>query len=406
MIDNTYTTPAIETATGGNGFEPATWRADFDAVVTRLPYPALQSKIKTHADQIIRAELKTEPTPDTWKIYTVADALKPRPPREYLLHGLLRLPSLSIVYGPPGCLKTMLLVDMAACVAKGTGWLPPLPGKLDLSATATAKSAVLWCDFDNGADEMHERIEAVTVGHNLSETDPLYYVCMPTPWLDASNAESMGSLGNRVKALGARLVVIDNLKDVSGGVDENSAEMGDVMSQCRRLAEDTRAAVSLIHHQRKGNGFAGRAGDSLRGHSSIEAALDLALLVEREENADSIRMKATKVRGAEVLPFGAMFTFEHKPGTKELRCTKFFGMPIEDLASDTAIRRTVIELVGENPRIAKGELKEKTKAILANVGLTRIANAVDYLASQGQLRMTTGERGAKLYDLPHQSVSL
>jgi len=54
--------------------------------------------------------------------------------------------------------------------------------------------------------------------------------------------------------------------------------MATVMGHFRYLAEQAKVAVILIHHQRKSNGSNARLGERLRGHSSIEAALDLASL--------------------------------------------------------------------------------------------------------------------------------
>lgn len=46
------------------------------------------------------------PLVEQWQRYTLADAYKPRPPRRYLVDGLLPVPSLSIVFGGPGSLKS------------------------------------------------------------------------------------------------------------------------------------------------------------------------------------------------------------------------------------------------------------------------------------------------------------
>jgi hypothetical protein len=116
--------------------------------------------------------------------------------------------------------------------------------------------------------------------------------------------------------LSVQLVVLDNLTTVKGSADENSAAMGKVMGHFRQLAEASSAAVILIHHQRKvahqgkGGDASVRAGDRLRGHSSIEAAVDLALLVERQPHADTVTLEGTKVRGVGVPPFGAQFSIE------------------------------------------------------------------------------------------------
>lgn len=55
-----------------------------------------------------------------------------------------------------------------------------------------------------------------------------------------------------------------------------------VLGHFRQLVEETGAAVVLIHHQREGHHSGGRAGDALRGYSSIEAALDLVTRLRRK----------------------------------------------------------------------------------------------------------------------------
>lgn len=342
--------------------------------------------------------------PDGWHVYSLTDAYAPRPPVQYIVSGLFPLPSLSIVYAPPGCFKTLFLADMAACVSAGQPWLPPLPGKTDNAQRNTLQGPALWCDFDNGPRTMHERIEAVARARDLPAETPLYYVSMPSPWLDAGDYVAVSAVGELIRRYEARLVVIDNLRDVSGKIDENSAEMGNVMSNFRRLAEETGAAVVLIHHQRKATGTGSRAGDTLRGHSSIEAAIDLALLLEREEYAESIQVKATKVRGPDVFPFGAVFTYEHKPGTSELQTAMFYGRDVEDLTSDAAIRRVLLESAA-TPR-NKTDLTAAAKEILIGAGVNRIRAQIDRLAAEGRLTMTAGEHNAKIYGLPREKDHL
>ncbi len=351
-----------------------------------------------------------EEAPEGWQIFTLADAYKPRPPIDYLVDGLFALPSLSIVYGAPGSFKTMLLVDLAAAVASGMPWLPPLPGKHDVTAMETLIFPVLWCDFDNGPRRMHERIEAVARARSLPSNIPLYYVSMPTPWLDGSDYDSVQYMAGIAQGLQAKLIIIDNLRDVSGGVEENSAAMGDVMSNFRRLCEDLDAAVIVIHHQRKSYGVQVRAGDTLRGHSSIEASLDLALLIDRDEHAETLTVRATKVRGEDVLPFGGLFTFDHKEGTKELAKVKFYGLAVEDVGSDAALRRTILETVQLSPKMNKGAVVVATKSLLEAVGINRIRQMIDILASDGALVITTGDNNSKVYSIPsgrdHFDVSI
>jgi len=247
---------------------------------------------------------------------------------------------------------------------------------------------------------MHERMEAAGRARDLPADTPLSYVSMPNPWLDASDFSSIEMLADLVDTMKVRLVILDNLRDIAGRVDENSAEMGNVMSNLRRLAEGAGAAVVVIHHQRKSAGFNSRAGETLRGHSSIEAALDLALLIEREEHAENVKISATKIRGADVLPFGAVFAYDHRPGTSELLQFQFYGVEVADLASNAAIRRAILETVETKPGIAKGDLTSQVKESVPDVGLNRIRGQVDYLAGEGRLTVKAGERTAKHYSIP------
>lgn len=338
---------------------------------------------------------------DPWDPFrrTLADAYEARPPRQFVVEGLFPLPSLSIVYGAPGTLKSLLLADLALCVAAGLPWLEPLPGMAG-TPFATKSGPVVWLDFDNGEARTDERFEAVGRARAIGSDIPLTYFSMPSPWLDASEPENVDRLIARVEDAAAALVVVDNLGVVSGDKDENSAQMTSVLANLRRLAESACAAVVVIHHQRKSNAAGGRAGDALRGHSSIEAALDLALLVEREANSEQITIKATKVRGADVLPFGAHFTFEHRASTKELASARFWQVVVEDTGSDRAIETAILDAVRGNAGINAGEVVKSVRAALPTPGMNRVRAILNQLAADGRkVREIRGERGAKRYEL-------
>jgi AAA domain-containing protein len=363
---------------------PVSVREAWAAMVRRHPeYAALASE---DAQQ-----------PEGWLVYTLADAYQPRPPVEYVVEGLFPLPSLSIVYGAPGTLKSLLLADLAICTAANLPWLSPLPGA-SVKARQTRQVMALWCDFDNGARMTHERLAALARARDLAATIPFRYVSMPAPWLDASSFKSLQPLAVCMQTQGAKLVILDNLLMIKGRVDENSAEMGTVMANLRRLAEETGAALIVIHHQRKDTGVNSRAGDRIRGHSSIEAALDLALLVEREHQSDALTLCSTKERGVTVPPFGAQFAYKHTAGTTELATARFYGLAVEDKVSDRAIEEAIMAGVKAHPLINQKELKQKVKEILPEVGMHRIGGVISKLEQRKKLKVTTGERGAKRYE--------
>lgn len=270
-----------------------------------------------------------------WVPLTLADAYKQVEPTKFLIDGMLPIPSLSIVYGGPGSLKSMVLTDMALCVAAGKTWLDPLPNdvhNIPGITFTTHQAPVMWIDFDNGPRRTSERVGAIGRGHGLPADTPFKYLSLPTPWLDASDSAQVVEMAKWAEFYGSKLIFIDNLSLISGDTDENSGQMSQVLSRLRWLSEVTQSAVIVIHHQRKSNGTTAsgvRKGETLRGHSSIEAMLDMALLVERNGREDAVLITPTKVRDYQDFEsFGALWTFDHVPGTKQLAGGRFWSKPV------------------------------------------------------------------------------
>jgi hypothetical protein len=269
-------------------------------------------------------EAERSPSETPWSWSTLKSAYEPKEPRRYVVPGLLPMPSLSIVYGTPGSLKTMLLQDLAICVSSGTPWLTSLPHNPEAKPYPIPQpEPVLWIDVDNGLDRLERRFAAMGRAYHVKEDAPIAYTSFPSPPFAAGDPKSVQVVLDKVLQDGAKLIVFDNLGTISGGADENSSQMVGVMSGLRQIAELGGCAVVVIHHKSKGT--RDRPGDSLRGHSSIEGAVDLALLVEREENGDTVTVRSTKTRDTPVESFAALWTYE-QDRTGELAAGRFFGM--------------------------------------------------------------------------------
>lgn len=337
---------------------------------------------------------------DPWSTarFNLKDAQSKRQARRYLVFGVFEIPSVNMVFGPPGDLKSMLMGDCGICISSGCDFLAPMAGT---SATGlkVIPSPVIWLDFDNGKNRSHERFDAIASGHQSKRDDKFTYYVMPSPWLDMSKDEDVDKLIDRIKNKQAKVLFVDNFGLVRGNLDENAPEIAKCMCNFRRIAEQADCAVIIIHHQRKGNGTNGRAGDMLRGHTSIEAALDLALIIEREAGSDLLTIRSTKSRGATVQPFGARFTYTHKSGTDELETARFFGFTIQDLSSDTAVEKAIEDALKIKHPLSKGDLASAVKVTLSGVGINRIRSLIDFMANAGKLKTSAGSHGSKLYDL-------
>ncbi len=352
------------------------------------------------------AEHLTGALHDQWRASTLADAYRCIEPTQFVIDGLLPLPSLSIMYGGPGSLKSMVLLDMGLCVAAGLTWLEPLPdtgGYGPGMNFVTNQSPVMWLDFDNGPRRTSERVGAIGRGRDLPGDTPFRYISMPNPWLDASDFSQMVEVIAWIKHYGSRLILVDNLSLVSGAVDENSAQMSQVLSRFRLLAEETQSAVILIHHQRKSNGLQAGAtakSETLRGHSSINAMLDLALLVERNGREDAVLITPTKVRDYQDFEtFGALWTFEHVPGTKQLHTGRFWAKSTansEQLVNMAVMQHIKNELRGNGWMSAKDVLQLVRDRMAAKpggkpAGTNKIYGLMREMAESGQL-MKRGSR--------------
>jgi hypothetical protein len=279
-----------------------------------------------------------------WRLFTLEDAQKPLPPIEYVVDYFFAKHTLNIVYGAPGTMKSMILGDMCMAILQGVNWLTTPEGTEGIK---TEQVPILWVDVDNGARRSHERFGALSRARGITSIDSFYYVSMPDPLFRANDITSILDLKATIKNIGAGLVVIDNLGLVTGDTEENSSGMGQVMANMRGVAEDTGAAIVMIHHQRKGNTQNQRAGDSLRGHSSIEASLDLAIHITREPNSSTISLMSTKTRGVDVPQISAEFKFGHIDGTRDLLSAQFFKA--EPNTVQSPIKLAIMLALEDNP---------------------------------------------------------
>ena len=334
----------------------------------------------------------------TWKIRTLKDAYEPREPTQYVVDRFFATESINILYGAPGVMKSMILGDLCAAVASGQDWLPGFSG--DSVGVQVEQCPILWLDIDNGSRRTDERFDALGKARNIPEDAPLHYVSIPNPPLIMTDEESVYMLMSLIHELGAQFVVIDNLGLITGAVEENSAGMAQVMGYLRVVAERTKAAIVLIHHQRKGGANGARLGDALRGHSSIEAAIDLALHVVREHNSKEITIRSTKTRGVDVPLVTAVFGYEHRPGTNDLAKAWFYGKG--QTKGKNPVRDMIITILYERPEgVTKGRLVDMVHERLEKkYGINRIRNWIGEMVTVTQeIEIHKGSDNAKIIRL-------
>lgn len=355
--------------------KPYSW-ADTSSTIEILPQPVID---------ILTYE------PDPWQIFTLRDAFAPREPLEWIVKGIISAGSLNIFYGPPGALKSMVLADLAVCVASGQRWLAA-PNDKD-SGIATLPSAVMWLDFDNGQRRTHERFAALARARKLNDATPIYYASMPEPTLTAGDTESIRGLAARLIDRNIGLVIIDNLGVIAGDADENSAEMQQPMAGLRWLAE-TGPAVIVLHHQRKSNGLTTRKGEGLRGHGSIEAKIDLSIEITRD--GELITLDPAKERGPKVKPLTATFAFEND-ANDELVTARFWPVDTEaeKVEEQKNMRDNILEIVRIGQPISANEIYKQVGG-----NRNQVLDVLRQMNLERQLAKKANPRGGFLLTLP------
>ena len=130
--------------------------------------------------------------------------------------------------------------------------------------------------------------------------------------------------------------------------------------------------------------------------------------MERGEGDDSITIRGTKVRGADVAPFGALWTFQHITGTKELAAARFFGNAIASpaITEAAAIKSAILEAIrNAGHALNQSELVSAAKTIVDTTftkptGKNKFLTVLAELERSREVVFVTGDRTAKLYRLP------
>lgn len=335
-----------------------------------------------------------------WTLRTLKDAHQPHPPAQYVVEGLFKLPSLNLVVGPAGSLKSMLLMDCAVAVAAGELWLPLL---IDGEGTGfqTERVSVLWCDFDMGRDECDERFKAFSQARNILPDDPdvqLRYVSSPEAPPDLSDEKSVAALEELIEEAGAKLVFLDNLGVMSAAVDENSNRTTALMGRLRGIAERCRVAIVVIHHTRKEKSDSALGQNSIRGHSSIAAAVDCALTVSRIGKSDEVRLSGAKARRTAIEDFCAHLTFKSQLDTT-LEHACFNSVPGTGALKTIGIETSILDVLREYGELNQGELAKKG-AKPGKISEKAVVATAERMVVEGKLVSRKGPRNATLYSLP------
>jgi putative DNA primase/helicase len=188
-----------------------------------------------------------------------SEDLKTLPPMDWCVDGVLPSRGLASIFGQPSTGKSFLALDLAAAIGEGDQWF----------GYSVKNREVVFVALE-GESGVRNRVEAWEVYNMRAFPPDVQFVIQPFNFASGADLSELAT----VLPKGA-VVFIDTLNRAAPGADENSSrDMGNIIAGAKRLADQIEGLVVLIHHQGKNQD------NGLRGHSSLLAALDLAIVVK------------------------------------------------------------------------------------------------------------------------------
>jgi archaellum biogenesis ATPase FlaH len=210
-------------------------------------------------------------------------------PIEWLWHGRIPLGKLTVLDGDPGIGKSLIAINIAACVSAGHLMPDGTPG--------IQGGVIIIAPEDSPVDTIKPRLEAI--GGNSAQVliidtvegfDAKRMSMFTYPF---SLSRDLQDLETTIKRRKAKLVVLDPLmavlgQEVSATNDQNIRE---VLTPLAQVAERTRCAILIIRHLNKGNS----TNALYRGAGSIGiiGAARMGLIAVRDPNDEQRCILAT-----------------------------------------------------------------------------------------------------------------
>jgi KaiC/GvpD/RAD55 family RecA-like ATPase len=200
------------------------------------------------------------------------------PPIPWVAEGLLVRGCVTLLAGREGLGKSLFSLALAAGIITGddTG---PFP--------ASTAGRVMVVDGENGESEIHRRLRALGLGPEAEEN----LVMFGTEASDLLNR--LQDIEREIERERPALVILDSLRTLWAGSENDSAEVAPFIDGLRNLARRRDVAVLLLHH-------ASRTGD-YRGSTGIGAGCQVVTVLGREKDdpeTDRFFLDCPKLRPA------------------------------------------------------------------------------------------------------------
>lgn len=213
-----------------------------------------------------QVQTTSQPTAtSTYKLFTGND-LRAMPAMQWRLKGVFPYEGLAAIYGPSASGKSFVALDFCTALTEGCPWF----------GIRTTQSEVIYVALE-GESGLKNRVAAWELANRRTLPANMFMVMQP---FQITNPTDVNELAETVPH--GSVVIVDTLNRAAPTSDENSSkEMGEILQACKWLQGLIGGLVVLVHHTGKDTT------KGARGHSSLFAALDGAIEVERSKDKRS-----------------------------------------------------------------------------------------------------------------------
>jgi hypothetical protein len=333
----------IESHTGKDAFDHIEAGLGIDSVLDVTP-PGTVGSFHPPADFLSAEEFEEDVLP------------------EAIVEGIVYPRSVTIMNGASKAGKGVFVTDLLMRVTNGEPFLD-LPVR---------QSKVVYLCLEMTAALVRKRMETIErdVGITRPAINDQLFIVAPTlgksPRLNLKDPADLENLYRLIKKSGAGLVILDTMYKFIPGLDMNdNAEMGEVMSTLNSVANDTGAAILILHHVAKGEGAAITSQSGLGAQIFGGAA---SVIVTLTRNGETRHVSVDSHYGSWDAPRSYRRP-QRADGTLGMGCVPCTAMEAEDVRPHQII--DLFEQHGQRwDQIEDEGLRQRTEAGLQGQGLT------------------------------------
>jgi predicted transcriptional regulator len=302
------------------------------------------------------------------------DLLDSLPAPESLLEGILSVGTLAAIYGPSGIGKSFVAQGIALSVSTGSRWM----------GRQVRQGPVLYVAAE-GSFGLAQRRRAWMTSEQLSATEGDHWLVRSVNLLDLNWSTALVELAKELRPV---LIVVDTVaRSMQGGEENSSRDMGTLINAADAIRHATGATVLLVHHTP-------RQGDNMRGHTSLEGAVDTAIEVQGDEH--NLVLRCAKQKDA--APFEDI-----RLSLRVVGDSCVVGDPFLSETKITEIGRRMLETLDETD-LGDGISPTRWQAV-SGVGVSSAFRWQKTLVTLGYCQ-AVGDGKRKLYTLTEQGREL